>query len=206
MALLESPLFPNLLYLVLVAGVWLAALAIVSPGTGVPEVLAFIALTLAGFGTLIVPFNGWALALLVVGALFFLLSLRREKYEPWLGLSALALSAGSVFLFRFEGRAGAVHPLLALIVSMLTLGYFWLALRSVIRSQRAAPAIDLQRVLGQIGEVRTPLDPVGSVYVGGELWTARAERPVEAGKKVRVQAMDGLILVVEPERAAQDKS
>ena len=53
--MLESALFPNLLYLVLVAGIWLAALAVVSPGTGVLELLAFFALGAAGLGTLVAP-------------------------------------------------------------------------------------------------------------------------------------------------------
>jgi len=48
--MLESPLIPNLLYLALVVGTWLAALALLNPGTGIIEVLAAVALGLAGVG------------------------------------------------------------------------------------------------------------------------------------------------------------
>ena len=88
----ESALFPNLLYLVLVAGIWIAALAVVSPGTGVLELLALVALGSAGLGTLVAPLNAWALLLLTAGAVFFVLSLRFIKPEIGLLLSALAFS------------------------------------------------------------------------------------------------------------------
>jgi membrane-bound ClpP family serine protease len=170
-AFLESALFPNLLYLLLVAGIWLAALAILSPGTGVLELLAFTALAGAGLGTLVLPFNLWALIVLGVGVVFYILSLRFEKFELWLILSALTLSLGSVFLFRTPEAGPTVNPALALAVSLLTLGYFWLAVRSSIRAQRERPSIDPSNVLGEIGEIRTALDPTGSIQVDGELWT-----------------------------------
>jgi membrane-bound serine protease (ClpP class) len=206
-AFLESALFPNLLYLLLVAGIWLAALAILSPGTGVLELLAFTALAGAGLGTLVLPFNLWALIVLGVGVVFYILSLRFEKFELWLILSALTLSLGSVFLFRTPEAGPTVNPALALAVSLLTLGYFWLAVRSSIRAQRERPSIDPSNVLGEIGEIRTALDPTGSIQVDGELWTARAAVTMKPGDKARVVDRDGLLLIVEPiEENAQNNS
>jgi membrane-bound serine protease (ClpP class) len=204
MTFLGSPLFSNLLYLLLVAGVWLAALAIVSPGTGILEVLAFFALAGAGIGTVYVPLNGWALIVLGVGVVLFLLSLRLSREEIWLALSGFALCIGSVFLFRPEEGGLAVHPLLALVVSLMTMGYFWIALRNTIKAHRARPAFDLSVLMGQVGEARTMIDPTGSVQVGSELWTARAETPIEEGSKVRVHDRDGLILIVEPVKPSKN--
>jgi membrane-bound serine protease (ClpP class) len=87
------------------------------------------------------------------------------------------------------------------LTSVLTLGYFWLAIRKALASARAKPAHDPSAVRGQVGEVRSALDPIGSVYVGGELWTARSKKPVAEGTLVRVIDLDGLMLTVEP---AQD--
>jgi membrane-bound serine protease (ClpP class) len=198
MTWIESPLFPNLLYLTLMAGLWFAALAIVSPGTGVLELLAVLALAAAGLGTVVLPLNVWAVALLVIGGILFVMSLQQKLPELWLGASALVLSAGSVFLFRLEQGLMAVHPLLALVVSALTLGYFWFAIRKAIVAQRASPSIDLARVLDQVAEVRTELNPVGSIYAMGELWTARADKPLKPGTKVRITGREGLVLIVEP--------
>jgi membrane-bound serine protease (ClpP class) len=198
MVVLESFLFSNLLYLLLVAGLWLAALAIVSPGTGTLEVLAFLSLAGAGLGTLIFPLNGWAVGVLVLGGVFLIMSLRLRRTEVWLGLSAIAFSLGSVFLFRLKAGGPAVHPVLALVVSLLTLSYFWLAIRKVIAAHQAGPTLDPANVMGKIGEARTAIDPTGSVYVAGELWTAQSDSPIEAGGHVRIQDRDGLILIVEP--------
>ena len=51
-----------------------------------------------------------------------------------------------------------------------------------------------------MGEVRRPLAPIGSVYAGGEEWTARTtdERNLERGTPVRILRQEGLTLVVEP--------
>lgn len=198
MVVLESFLFSNLLYLLLVAGLWLAALAIVSPGTGTLEVLAFLSLAGAGLGTLIFPLNGWAVGVLVLGGVFLIVSLRLRRTEVWLGLSAIAFSLGSVFLFRLKAGGPAVHPVLALVVSLLTLSYFWLAIRKAIAAHQAGPTLDPAIVMGKIGEARTAIDPTGSVYVAGELWTAQSDSPIEAGGHVRIQDRDGLILIVEP--------
>lgn len=198
MTVLESPFFPSLVYLALVFGVWTAALALVSPGTGVYEGLAFLALALAGLGMLVVPINVWSVVVLLLGALLFGFSLWRRREGLWLALSAVALTVGSAFLFRGEAGGPAVSPVLTSVVSLLTIAYFWLAIRKALTAAGIRPTIDPSLLIGQIGEVRTAIDLTGSVYVGGELWSARADVPIRVGAKVRVSDRDGLILLVEP--------
>lgn len=197
MDFLGSPLFTNLLYLVLVAGLWLTALAIVSPGTGILEVLAFFTLLATGIGMAYVGINWWAVVVLFIGAVFLLLALRLKREEMWLLLSAAAFCVGSVFLFRLEEGGIAVHPAVAITTSVVTMVYFWIALRNSIIAYKSNPVFDLSKLMGAIGEVRTPLVPTGSIYVSGELWTARAESDLEVGAKVRVRDREGLILIVE---------
>ncbi len=199
MVTLESLAVPDVLYLTLMAGLWLSALAVVTPGTGVLELLAFLSLAATGFGTLLVPINAWGLLGLLVGLALFVMALRGRRSEAWLALSALALSLSSVFLFGLEGGAPAVNPVLASVVSLLTLGYFWIAVRKSIVAQRARPLHNPAAVVGLVGEARTPIDPTGSVYVGGELWTARARAAIPAGARVRVREKEGLTLTVEPD-------
>jgi len=203
---IDSPLFINLLYLCLVAGFWLAAWAVVVPGTGLLEGLAVTVLALAGLGLIAVPVNLWALGFLATGVFLFLLSVWRKWTGVWLGLSALALSLGSVFLFKPVGGGLAVHPLLAAIVSLLTVGFFWLSLSKALEAYRARLAHDLETLLGLVGEVRTEIDPVGSVFVAGELWTASAETSIPVGAHVRVTGRDGLTLSVELVSSAHQKA
>jgi len=194
----ESVIMPNLVYLLLMAGLWLAAMAIASPGTGLLEVAAVVVLVMAGVGTLSVPLDLWALGVIGLGAVLFVGALRWRRTALWLVLSAVLLSVGSAFLLGMEAGRTAVHPLLAAAVSILTIGFFWIAVRRGILAQRAKPAHDPERVLGQVGDVRTPLDPLGSVYVGGELWSARSETVLSVGTTVRVRGREGLVLLVDP--------
>jgi membrane-bound serine protease (ClpP class) len=55
---------------------------------------------------------------------------------------------------------------------------------------------------GTSGIVRRPLEPLGSIYAGGEEWTARTvdERPLDRGTPVKVVGVEGLTVLVEPDQ------
>jgi membrane-bound serine protease (ClpP class) len=89
-----------------------------------------------------------------------------------------------------------VNLLLATFTSAVNIAFFWVIVRQAILAARTDPTINPSRVLGLVGEARTRIDPTGSVYVGGELWTARSEKPIEAGSGVQVVDREGLILTV----------
>jgi membrane-bound serine protease (ClpP class) len=46
--------------------------------------------------------------------------------------------------------------------------------------------------------VISPLTPTGQVRVNGEIWQARSECGARVGARVRITAVDGLTLDVEP--------
>ena len=193
---MELLLDPNVAYLLLVGGFVLSILALFSPGTGLLELGALFALLLAGYSIYNLPVNAWALGLLVVGVIPFLLALKRWQNWVYLIVSMAALVAGSVFLFRgSEGRL-AVHPALAVIVSLLSVGFMWLIGRKGLEAvtQRT---VTLERLVGMTGEARTPIHDEGTVYVGGEAWTARSKTFVPEGSTVRVIGREGLSLMVE---------
>jgi len=70
-------------------------------------------------------------------------------------------------------------------------------------SSRRAPLVSgAQGLVGEIGEALGDLGPEGGdVFVHGEYWRARAARPVPRGSRVRVVAVDGLVLGVELDAA-----
>jgi membrane-bound serine protease (ClpP class) len=59
-------------------------------------------------------------------------------------------------------------------------------------------------MIGEMGSATADVDPEGTVTVRGALWRARTNRatPIAAGEPVRVVAIDGLLLEVEPEEGA----
>ena len=76
---MPSALLPNLLYLLFVAGVWTSTLAVISPGTGIYELLALVTLGRTSVGLFFVPFNAWALVPLVLGLIAFIIGLWQRK-------------------------------------------------------------------------------------------------------------------------------
>lgn len=54
-------------------------------------------------------------------------------------------------------------------------------------------------MVGERAEAIDPLDPDGKVRLRGEIWNARSSAPVEAGADVRIAAVDGLTLEVDPD-------
>jgi membrane protein implicated in regulation of membrane protease activity len=66
---------------------------------------------------------------------------------------------------------------------------------------RAGPEL----MVGTSATVVTECAPDGRVRVRGELWKARSSAPVEPGQTVRIAAISGLTLEVEPESPTTEK-
>ena len=59
-----------------------------------------------------------------------------------------------------------------------------------------------EEMVGAAAEARSSIDPQGRVWLEGALWSARLAEgasPIRLGDRVRVEAVDGLTLVVRPE-------
>lgn len=188
---------PNIAYLFLVGGVVLGLLAVVTPGTGILEISAFFCLALAGYAVYNINVNWWALLVLGLSLIPFILAIQKTKREFMLGLSILGLIVGSVFLFASDSGRPIVNPLLASVVSLLLAAFLWIAVRKTIQAADLHPIHDPDALIGQVGEARTVIAEEGSVQIGGELWSARSAHPIEAGSEIRVLKRDGFILLVE---------
>lgn len=62
------------------------------------------------------------------------------------------------------------------------------------------PARETEKLIGREAETVNTLAPEGQVRIAGELWTARSKDGGEIGngRRIRVTAVEGLILIVEP--------
>jgi membrane-bound serine protease (ClpP class) len=65
-------------------------------------------------------------------------------------------------------------------------------------SHRRAPAVGVDALIGSQAIVTSECRPLGQVRVKGELWQARCAEGAAEGATVRIRAVDGLLLVVEP--------
>ena len=197
---MEILLNPNAAYILLVVGAVLLMMAIVTPGTHLLELGAMLMLLLAGYGIYNLGFNLWALIVLALSLVPFILAVQKPRREIFLILSLLGLIVGSVYLFPTKGFLPAVNPFLAVGVSLLAAGFTWLVVRKGIQAHHARPLQDLEKLIGQAGQAKTEVRESGSVQVASELWSARSDKAIPVGAWVRVVKRDGFTLIVEPDQ------
>ncbi len=174
-----------------------------NPGLLFPGILGVVALVLAGFGLNLLPVNALGVLLLLVG----LGLLIAETLTPSFGIMGLtgagSLAAGLLFFFEEQSLPvpeldvsfGFVIPTVIVFTALvLFLG------QMVLRAHRAQPVTGKEGMVGLVATARTPIpaDGPGTVFVHGEYWQAIAPHPVAVGERVRIEAVEGLVLRVEP--------
>ncbi|HET9121038.1 MAG TPA: NfeD family protein [Solirubrobacterales bacterium] len=138
-----------------------------------------------------------AIALLALALLLFI----AEAHAPTTvaGLLGVAALVGAGFAWR---DAGHDVPVAAIVVAGVILaGFVVFASRKAIAAHRDEPVrTGSEELVGAVGEVREPLNPDGQIFIQGALWRARATSSgqIGPGNRVRVKAVDGLTLEVEP--------
>lgn len=188
---------PNVAYVVLLAGVFLAFLAVITPGTGLLEIGAVFCFLLAGYAVYNLSINAWALVVLFLSVFPYIYSVQKQNRLVFLGLSILMVVVGSAFLFDSNEGWFSVNPILALISSGAIALSLWAVIRKSIEINASRPAHDLNGLIGQVGEAKSAIYADGNIYVAGELWSARSDREIPAGSQARVLRRDGFTLVVE---------
>jgi membrane-bound serine protease (ClpP class) len=198
---MEFLLDPNIAYLVLVVAILFLLIAIATPGTGIPEALGLLGIAAAGYAVYHLSVNWWALVVLVASIVPFYFSVRGPRREAWLALSILGLTFGSIFFFPAREGWISVNPMLAAVTSALFAALLWVSARKVVQILQTRPALELSTLIGECGETRTDVRDEGSVQVASELWSARSQKLILAGRPVTVVGRDGFVLIVE-ERAS----
>ncbi|HEX9504525.1 MAG TPA: NfeD family protein, partial [Acidimicrobiia bacterium] len=125
---------------------------------------------------------------------------------PWTVIGAVALGSGSVWLY---GGSAHLRPAwwVLLIVTLGMVVFMLGGMTAMIRARFSTPTVGREGMIGEVGTAEVAVDPDGVVMIRGARWRARTNRatPIGVGGEVRVVAVDGLVLEVEPpEGAARD--
>lgn len=144
-------------------------------------------------------------AFIVVAAIGVLL-LGAELLLPTGGvlalLGALGLIAGGVLALE-EGSEATNYIGPALItLGIVSAATFFIVARKVVAAHEEPVRTGSEELIGSLAEARTSLAPEGQVWIEGALWRARlagGADGVQIGDRVRVEAVEGLTLVVRPE-------
>jgi membrane-bound serine protease (ClpP class) len=172
--------------------------------TGIIGALSII-LAFIGFGSL--PLNVAGLLLIVLAIVLFILEATVTSHGLlavggvvcfFLGASALYTVPGD----PFAPAVTAAQPLVIVMTATMA-AFAVLIVVAAFRTRRMTITpglVGAEVAPGMGGVVRRPLEPLGSIYAGGEEWTARAVggQPLERGTAIKVVGMDGLTVLVEP--------
>ncbi|HEV8720111.1 MAG TPA: nodulation protein NfeD [Candidatus Binatia bacterium] len=193
---------PNIAYLLMMAGILGLYMEFSHPGVIFPGVAGAICLLLAFASLQLLPINYAGLGLIILGIGLLI----GEAFAPSFGVlgvgGIISLALGSFFLFDTEGSDLIVDRSIIL-TAVATLGGFVLAVSYLVfRSQKSKPALGMEGLIGEIGEVRGKLIPAGKIFVHGEYWNARADSEIDVGEKVEVVGYEGMSLKVR--RSSQD--
>ena len=169
------------------------------PGLIAPGVAGGIFIILFVLSTQALPVNWIGVALIILGLVLFILEIKVTSY----GLLSLggigSLVLGAVLLFKdAEGIPGLDAARGVILGVAMTAAILMTILTGLIVRSLGRPSVSgVSGLVNEVGTALTDLEPDGRIFVHGEYWNARSERPVRKGAKVRVRKVEALCLDVE---------
>ena len=205
-SVLLSLIDPNLAFILLVLGVVGIYVEFTHPGLIVPGVAGGILVILGAMALTLLPINWAGAALVLLGLACFILEATMPSGGIFAGGGVVAMVLGTVMLVDTEvpelsigwGTAiGVTLPFAAITVFLLQLA---------VKSFRYKVATGTEGMIRKTGVAKTEVHGTGRVFVHGEWWNARSEKPIPAGSSVRVVEVEGLLLTVEPDSAHAEQT
>jgi membrane-bound serine protease (ClpP class) len=190
---------PNVAYILLMIGIYGLILEFYNPGMGVAGVVGLICLPRGAYPLQMLPISYAGLALILVG----IAPLAAEAVTPTFGVlgigGAVAFIAGSVMLFDTDLPGYQVSMPLIAAVAAASAALFMIGLGAAMRARALRVSTGREAMIGAGAVALEDFAERGHVRAFSENWQARSPRPVHKGAKLRVTAIDGLVLTVEPD-------
>jgi membrane-bound serine protease (ClpP class) len=190
---------PSIAYILMLVGIYGILFEFYSPGFVLPGVVGAICLVVALFGLHLLPVSYAGLALILLGIAFMV----AEGFLPSFGALGIggiaALAIGSVMLIDTEVPGFGVPPALIASVTGAAAVLVFALLALALEARRRPVVSGRETMIGAIGEVLGDCPGEGWARVQGETWRVRSAVPLKQGQRVRITAMDGLVLSVSVE-------
>jgi len=189
---------PEIAILLLMIGLYGLLFEGYNPGAIIPGVAGVICLLLAAYALQVLPVNYAGLALIIVGMILII----AEAFVPSFGALGLggitAVIFGSIMMFD-SGIPGFGVSMTFVIGMALVAGFFlfW-TVSYIVKLRRRGPVSGRESIVGGIATATESFSGDGHVWLESETWAARSLVSIEKDQKVRVRAMKGLVLEVEP--------
>lgn len=193
---------PDMLFILLIAGVLGLYVEFTHPGMIAPGVIGAICILLALYAMQILPVNFAGVLLILLALVLFILEAKFTSHGVLATGGVISMLLGALMLIRSPLTTGGVSLGVALGATLPFALITIFLMRLVLRSRHWKASTGMEELMGEEGEVTQSLDSTGGVAAGmvrvhGELWRARAAQPIVAGTKVKVTRSEGLTLYVE---------
>jgi membrane-bound serine protease (ClpP class) len=190
---------PNVAYILMLVGIYGIIFEFYNPGLYLPGVAGAISLLLALYAFQVLPVNYAGLALIALGLAMMVAEMMMPSFGA-LGVGGIvAFVVGSIMLMDTEapgfGVSWQVVGGMALTAGLLLM----LMMIMVARSYARPVATGQEEMVGSVGKVIDWRAGTGRVRLRGETWSARGPKSLKPGREVKVKAIEGLTVEVEPE-------
>jgi len=190
---------PSIAYLLVLIGLYALVFEFTNPGLILPGVVGAICIVIAMYAFQMLPVNYAGLALIALGVAFMVAEAFLPSFGA-LGVGGLAaLVIGSVILYDDEMAPGLEVPYALIGGVAAASAVFLVGVVGMMSRNRRRPVVSgREELLGAGGEVLAPAEGGAWARVHGENWRVRSAAPLAPGARVRVTAIDGLVLDVVP--------
>jgi membrane-bound serine protease (ClpP class) len=199
--LLAAITHPNVAYLLMLLGVLGLVLELTTPGAILPGVVGGISLLTALFALNMLPIDHAGAGLVLLGLAFMVAEVFIGSFGVIGAGGLVALALGSIIMFRPNAPEYSLSVPLVVGTTIVAAGFLILVLALARRAMRRRVVTGREAMMGAEGAARGWQGTRGSVQVMGEIWSARADRPLQPGTRIRVVDREGLVLTVEPIQA-----
>ncbi len=169
-----------------------------SPGAILPGVVGAICLVLAFMALSVLPVNYAGILLLLLGGVFFIAEIKVTSYGLLSVAGVVSLVLGYVLLFKSADPAVRVSWSVIGALVLTVVAVMSVILTLAIRTFRSPVKTGREGLLQETGVARTDLAPTGKIFIHGEIWNARSEIEIPAGTPIRIVAVEGMTVRVEP--------
>lgn len=189
---------PNVAYILMLLGIYGLFFELWNPGYVLPGVIGGICLLLALYAFQVLPISYAGLGLILLGISFMV----AEAFLPSFGALGIggvtAFVVGSIILMDTDVEGYTIAWPLIAVVAAVSAAFFIGVVFMALKARRRRVVSGKEEMVGALGEALENFKGEGRVRVHSEEWRARSESPLKRGQKVKVIAIEGLMLTVEP--------
>lgn len=196
---------PSIAYILVLLGIYAIVFEFYNPGMVLPGVVGAICVLIALYAFQMLPVNYAGLALILLGIGFMV----GEAFFPAYGSlgigGVIAFVVGSVILIDTDIPGYGIPFALIGGFAAASAAFLMLMIGVALKARRRPVVSGREELIGSAGEVLEDFEQEGWARVHSETWRVRAAMPLKAGQRVRIAAMDGLVLDVVPEPDQGDR-